>query len=110
MKKIKFIFASSLFVFSMATFAGNPHFDEAIKHATAASQAGDTAKIIEHALPALEHAMAGALTAKGLSKSHSDEAVKALEKTLDSAKNKKADDATASANAALEHLKAANKK
>jgi cellobiose-specific phosphotransferase system component IIA len=54
--------------------------------------------------------MAGALTAKGLTKSHTDEAVKALEKALDLAKNKKAEDATASVQAAVEHLKEANKK
>lgn len=109
MKKLTMIYASSLLLFSLNVFA-DPHFDEALKHATAAAQAGDNAKIVEHALPALEHAMAGALNAKGMAKSHSDEAVKALEKTLDSAKNKKTQDATASAQSAVEHLTAANKK
>jgi hypothetical protein len=109
MKKNIITYASLLFVFSTSVFA-NPHYDEAIKHATAASQAGDTSKIIEHALPALEHTMAGALTAKGVTKTHVDEATKALEKTLDLAKAKKASEATASAQAAVEHLKAANKK
>jgi Small metal-binding protein len=109
MKKFTVVYASLLFLFSIHVFA-DPHFDEAIKHATAASQAGDTAQIIEHALPALEHTMTGALTAKGLIKTHTDEATKALEKALDLAKAKKSSEATASAQAAVEHLKAANKK
>jgi hypothetical protein len=54
--------------------------------------------------------MAGALTAKGLTKTHADEATKALETALDLAKNNKTQDATASAHAAVEHLSAANKK
>lgn len=109
MKKLTVVTASSLLLLSVNVFA-NPHYDEAIKHATAAAQAGDDAKIIEHTLPALEHTMAGALTAKGLTKSHSDEATKALETALDLAKNKKTADATASVQAAVEHLNAANKK
>jgi Small metal-binding protein len=109
MKKITFTYASSLLLLSMNALA-NPHYDEAIKHASAAAQAGDASNIIEHTLPALEHTMAGALTAKGLTKSHTDEATKALEKTLDLAKAKKSDEATASVKAALEHLKEANKK
>jgi len=109
MKKITIISASSLLLLGMNAFA-NPHYDEALKHATAAAKAGDSAKIIEHALPALEHTMSGALTAKGITKTHSDEATKALETALDLAKNKKAEDATASVQAAVEHLKAANKK
>jgi Small metal-binding protein len=107
MKKIIFTYASSLLLVSMNTFA-NPHYDEAIKHATAAAQAGDVSKIIEHTLPALEHTMAGALTAKGLTKTHTDEATKALETALDLAKAKKAEDAKTSAQGAVEHLKAAN--
>jgi len=109
MKKIILTSVCSLLFLSFNVFA-NPHYDEAIKHASAAASAGDAAKIIEHALPALEHTMAGALTAKGVSKSHTDEAVKALETGLDLAKNKKAEEATASINAAVEHLKEANKK
>jgi hypothetical protein len=109
MKNLTVVYTSLLFLFSMNVFA-DPHFDEAIKHATAASQAGDTSKLIEHALPALEHTMTGALTAKGLTKTHTDEATKALEKALDLAKAKKAQEATASAKAAVEHLQAANKK
>ena len=109
MKITTLTYASSLLFLSMNVFA-NPHYDEAIKHATAAAQAGDSAAIIEHALPALEHTMSGALTAKGITKTHSDEATKALETALDLAKNKKAEDAKASAQAAVEHLTAANKK
>lgn len=109
MKKILLTYASSLLLVSMNAFA-NPHYDEAIKHATAAAQAGEASKIIEHTLPALEHTMAGALTAKGITKTHTDEATKALETTLDLAKAKKTEAATASVQAAVEHLKAANKK
>lgn len=109
MKKILLTYASSLLLVSMNAFA-NPHYDEAIKHATAAAQAGEASKIIEHTLPALEHTMAGALTAKGITKSHTDEATKALETALDLAKAKKTEAATASVQAAVEHLKAANKK
>ncbi|NOU20881.1 MAG: hypothetical protein HOO93_03670 [Methyloglobulus sp.] len=109
MKKILLTYASSLLLVSMNAFA-NPHYDEAIKHATAAAQAGEASKIIEHTLPALEHTMAGALTAKGITKTHTDEATKALETALDLAKAKKTEAATASVQAAVEHLKAANKK
>ena len=109
MKKLTVVYASLLFLSSINVFA-NPHYDEAIKHATAASQAGDTAQIIEHTLPALEHTMSGALTAKGLTKTHTDAATSALEKALDLAKAKKSNEATASAKEAVEHLKAANKK
>ncbi len=108
MKNITLTVASYLMMLSVNVFA-DPHYDEAIKHATTAAQAGDAAKIVEHTLPALEHTMSGALNAKGLTKSHTDEAVKALEKALDLARNKKAEDATASLQAAIEHLKAANK-
>ena len=109
MKITTLTYASSLLFISMNVFA-EPHFQEALKHATAASQAGDAASVIEHALPALEHTMAGALTAKGITKTHSDESTKALETALDLAKNKKSEDAKASAQAAVEHLTAANKK
>jgi hypothetical protein len=109
MKKIKLISASSLLLLGMNAFA-NPHYDEALKHAIAAAQAGDSSKIIEHTLPALEHTMAGALTAKGLTRTHAQEATKALETALDLAKNKKAEDASASVKSAVEHLKVANKK
>lgn len=109
MKKLIVVTVSSLLLFSLNVFA-DPHFQEALKHATAAAQANDDAGIIEHTLPALEHTMAGALTAKGLAKSHADGATKALESTLDLAKNKKTQDATASAQSAVEHLTAANKK
>jgi Small metal-binding protein len=107
-EKITLTYASALLLLSMNVFA-NPHYDEAIKHAIAAAQAGDASKIIEHTLPTLEHTMAGALTAKGLTKTHTDEATRALETTLDLAKAKKSEAATASAQAAVEHLKAANK-
>lgn len=109
MKIITFTCASSLVFLSMSVVA-DPHFEEAIKHASAAAQASENAKIIEHALPALEHTMAGALTAKGLTKTHADEATKALETALDQAKAKKTDAASASAKSAVEHLNAANKK
>lgn len=109
MKKIILTYASSLLFFSLNAFA-DPHFDEAIKHATAAAQANDNAQIIEHTLPALEHTMAGALNAKGVTKTHVDEATKALESALDNARGKKKSEATAAASSAVEHLKAANKK
>lgn len=108
MKKIILTYASSLLFFSLNAFA-DPHLDEAIKHATAAAQANDNAQIIEHTLPALEHTMAGALKAKGITKTHTDEATKALETALDKARAKKTSDATAAAASAVEHLKAANK-
>ena len=109
MKKLTVVTASSLLSVSLNIFA-DPHFEEALKHATAAAQGGEDAKIIEHTLPALEHTMAGALTAKGLTKTHSDAATKALESALDLARNKKTEDATASVKSAVEHLTAANKK
>lgn len=109
MKKIILSCASALLIFSFNAFA-NPHLDEAIKHASAAAGGGDSAAVIEHTLPALEHAMACALNAKGLVKSHTEAGIKALETGLDLAKNKKVDDAKASVNAAVEHLKEANKK
>ncbi len=108
MKKLV-VYTSTLLFLSMNAFA-EPHLDEAIKHATAASQAGDAAGVVEHSLPALEHAMSSALNAKGVTKTHTDEAIKALEKAIDFGKNKKSQDATASAQDAVEHLKTANKK
>jgi Small metal-binding protein len=109
MRNLAVVTASSLLFLSMNVFA-NSNFDAAIKHASAAAQAADAAKVIEHTLPALEQTMAGALTAKGITKTHTDEATKALETALDLAKNKKTEDAKASVQAAVEHLSAANKK
>ena len=40
MKKLTVVAASPLLFMSMNVFA-NPHFEEAIKHASAAAQAGD---------------------------------------------------------------------
>lgn len=109
MKKITLATASSLVFITVNAFA-DPHFDEAAKHASAAAQANDNAGIIEHSLPALEHTMAGALTAKGVTKTHADAATKALETAIDQAKAKKLEAASAAAKSAIEHLKAANKK
>jgi hypothetical protein len=108
MKKILITFASSLLFFSLNVFA-DPHIDEAVKHASAAAEGGDAAKVVEHAIPALEHAMTSALTAKGLKKTHTEAAIKALETAIDQGKNNKTDAASASAQAAIEHLNAANK-
>jgi hypothetical protein len=65
MNKIVLTCAVSLLFLSFNVFA-NPHYDEAIKHASAAAGTGDAAKIVEHVLLAIEHTMAGALNAKGL--------------------------------------------
>lgn len=113
MKSIKVIYASVLMLISAAAFA-NPHFDEAIKHATAAvehGKAGHPSVLVEHATPALEHALAGALEAKGLAKSHADSAVTDLEEAIKHGKEGEAHVgvATTYAETALEHLKAANK-
>lgn len=109
MKKIILTIACSFFFLGVEAWA-DPHFDEAIKHASAAAQANDNAGIIEHSLAALEHTMSGALTAKGLVKTHTDEATKALESAVDQAKAKKLEAASAAAKSAVDHLKAANKK
>ncbi len=109
MKKLLLISATIFLFFSANVFA-EAHLDEAIKHATAAAQAGDSAGLLEHARPALEHATAGALVARGVARSHADEGVKAIEDSIAKSKAKKSAEASASMKAALEHLKAANKK
>jgi hypothetical protein len=113
MKKLPVVYASALLLLSMNVFA-DPHFDEAIKHATAAvehGKMGHASVLVEHAAPALEHTLAGALTAKGLAKSHADNAVTDLEEAIKHGKegDKHAGVATTYAETALEHLKAANK-
>ena len=113
MKKLPVLFAGTLFVMSMNVFA-DPHFDEAIKHATAAvehGKMGHASVLVEHAGPALEHTLAGALNAKGVSKSHADNAITDLEQAIKHGKegDKHAGVATTYADAALNHLKEANK-
>jgi Small metal-binding protein len=109
MKKIILTSATAI-LFSCLNVFAEPHLDEAIKHATAASQAGDKDKILEHARPALEEATAAALIVRGVQLAHANEGVKALEDTIAKAKAKKADEAQKLAMSAVEHLKAANKK
>lgn len=113
MKTLKVVYASGLLLLSLNAFA-DPHFDEAIKHATAAvehGKAGHASVLVEHATPALEHTLAGALNAKGMAKSHADSAVTDLEEAIKHGKEGEAHVgvATTYAETALEHLKAANK-
>jgi Small metal-binding protein len=111
MKIKSVLFASGLLLLSLSVFA-DPHFDEAIKHASAAvehGKAGHASVLVEHATPALEHTLAGALNAKGLPKSHADMAVTDLEEAIKHGKENHADIATTYAEAALGHLKEANK-
>lgn len=109
MKKILLTSTTAL-LFSCLNVFAEPHLDEAIKHANAAAQASDNAKILEHAMPALEHATAASLVAQGVSLAHANDGVKALEDSIAKAKAKNADEAQKLANSAVEHLKAANKK
>lgn len=113
MKKFLVLYAIGLLFLSMNVLA-DPHFDEAIKHATAAvehGKMGHASVLVEHATPALEHTLAGALNAKGLAKSHADNAVTDLEQAIKHGKEGDAHVgvATTYAETALEHLKAANK-
>jgi hypothetical protein len=114
MKKSTLAYTIGLLLLSLNVFA-DPHFDEAIKHATAAvehSKMGHASVLVEHATPALEHTLAGVLNAKGLAKSHADNAITDLEQAIKHGKegNEHAGVATTYAETALEHLKAANKK
>lgn len=113
MKNHTVLVASGLLLFGMNVFA-DPHFDEAITHATAAvehGKAGHASVLVEHAIPALEHTLAGALNAKGAAKSHADNAVADLEEAIKHGKHGKGHEgvATIYAETALGHLKEANK-
>ena len=109
MKKIILTSATAL-LFSCFNVFAEPHLVEAIKHATAASQADDKDKILEHARPALEEATAAALIVRGVPLAHANEGVKALEDAIAKAKSKKTDEAKKLASSAVGHLTAANKK
>ena len=110
MKKI--IFASIFLLFSAAVFA-EPHLDEAIKHTTAAvdhGKQGHASVLVEHAGPALEHALAAQIITHGPAKGHMDSAVTDLEEAVKHGKMNHANIATTYAETALGHLKAAAKK
>ena len=114
MKKLTLVCGTALLLASAAIFA-DPHFDQAIEHATAAvehGKMGHSSVLVEHATPALEHALAGALNAKGVAKSHADNAIADLEQAIKHGKEGKGHEsvATTYAETALEHLKEANKK
>jgi Small metal-binding protein len=109
MKKI-ILTSTTALLFSCLNVFAEPHLDEAITHATAAAQASGQEKLLEHARPALEHATAAALIARGVSLAHANDGVKALEDAIAKAKAKKTDEAQKLANSAVAHLKAANKK
>ena len=114
MKNIKVVFASSLLLASISVFA-EPHLDEAITHTNAAiehGRAGHASVLVEHATPALEHTLSGAIVAKGAAKGHVFYAIADLEQALKHGKEKGEGHvgvATTYAESALEHLRAANK-
>lgn len=111
MKKTALLGSTLLFVSAFA-FA-EPHLDEAIKHATAAvdhGKQGHASVLVEHAGPALEHALAADIVAHGPAKGHMADAITDLEEAVKHGKMGHAPVATTYAETALEHLKAAAKK
>ncbi|MBK8814621.1 MAG: hypothetical protein IPN42_03520 [Methylococcaceae bacterium] len=112
MKKLTRVSAIALFLASMTVFA-EPHLEEAITHTAAAVEQGKTghsAYLVEHAKPALEHAMAASVVAKGHSKTKIEDAIKDLEEAIKHGELLHADVATTYVEAALEDLRVANKK
>lgn len=112
MKKLTQLSVSALFFISLNAFA-DPHLDEAISHATAAlesGKSGHSSVLVEHARPALEHAMAASVTTKGLARTKIEAAMKDLEEAIKHGKSLHADIATTYMEAALEDLQAANSK
>lgn len=111
MKKVTQISAIALFLTSSTIFA-NPHLDEAITHANAAienGKSGHSSVLVDHARPALEHAMAASVQSKGLSRTKIEDAMKDLEEAIKHGEKLHADVAITYMVAALEDLQVANK-
>lgn len=111
MKKLATIGAGLLFLLSTSVFA-EEHAAAALKHAHDAvvhGKAGHTPVLLEHAKAALEDALSASIIAKGVSKNHLDAGAKELQDAIDQATLGHVGGATARAEAAIQHLKAANK-
>ena len=111
MKIITALFAGLLLCLSTTVFA-DEHTEKALVHADAAvvhGKAGQAPVLVTHAKKALDHTLAGSLVAKGASKNHLDAASESLQKAIDEGNLGHVDDATKSAEAAVEHIKAGSK-
>lgn len=91
--------AMALTLASLGVYAEESHVQEALKHAEAAAKASDVQAITEHAEASRSHAK--------LVAEHSAAAVKSLDGAIEHGKLGHADLAKKSAEAGLQHLKAA---
>lgn len=108
MKKLIYL-CMGLLLLSSSALADDHHAVVALEQATAAviyGKGGHTSVLLEHARTALEHALAASITAKGLEKSHFDEAVTELQETIDLGESGHVGTATKHAQAAVRQLKA----
>lgn len=108
MKKIMSLCGGLLLMFSASAFS-EEHAQAALEHAQAASKAGDAKGVAQHAGVALDHALAGALVAKGAQKNHLEAGASHLEEAVAHGNMGHKDVAADHVQKALEHLKAGQK-
>ncbi len=111
MKKLASICAGLLFLLSTSVFA-EEHAAAALEHANTAvihGKAGHAPVLVEHAKAALDHTLAASIVAKGVPKNHLDDGAKELQEAIDQGNLGHVGKATVAAEAAVAHIKAANK-
>ncbi len=111
MKKLASICTGLLFFLSTSVFA-EQHAVGALEHTKAAvvqGKSGHTMALVEQAKAALEDVLEATLVAKGLVKNHLDAGSKELQEAIDHGNMGHVGVATHHAEAALQHIKAANK-
>jgi hypothetical protein len=106
MRKLSFILFGLLIVSANYAFAED-HAKVAIEHAKEAASASKPSDAVHHAGAALDHALAGSISEKGVTKAHLSAGAEELEKAIDQGNLGQLDLAVAHSNAALEHLNAA---
>ncbi len=112
MKKLALVCTGLLLILSASVYAEENNAASALEHAKAAvihGKAGHTPALVEHAKAALEDALAASIVAKGVSKNHLEAGAKELQEALDHCTLGHVGKATVHAEAAVTHIKAANK-
>jgi hypothetical protein len=112
MRKITSVCAGLLLLISSAVLAQDPHAKAALEHANAAAkegEAGRASELVKHASVALEHALAGALVDRGMTKEHFEAAANELEEAINHGNMGHADVGTEHVKAAITHIEAVDK-
>ena len=111
MKKLALACTGLLLILSTSVYA-EENAVSALEHAKAAvihGKAGHTPALVEHAKAALEDALAASIVAKGVPKNHLEAGAKELQEAIDHCTLGHVGKATVHAEAAVAHIKAANK-